>query len=289
MSDFLQLLIAGATTGSIYGLIGLIFTLTYNATKLPNLALGEFVMIGAMLAVLTFSVWKLPMVVAFPFIILAGGACGIVFDRLVTAPMRKAGTPMTSQIMATIAAAIVISGGMAQIAGVRQLGLPAQFQGGVIRMGELSILPQNLAVIVITALIGVGLWLFLSRTRFGLSIVATGYNPTAARLVGIKVSHVFLATFALSAAIAALAGAIVAPIISASAYMGLNIAIKGFIAAVVGGMGRPIFALVGGLVVGICETMMSGYVSSSFNEVITLGLMLAVLMARPTGLLGERT
>lgn len=289
MSDFLQLLIAGATTGSIYGLVGLTFTLTYNATKLPNLALGEFVMIGAMLAVLAFVSWKLPVVLAFPLILLLGGIVGVVFDRLVTAPMRNAGTPLTSQIMATIAAAIVISNGMAQIAGVRQLGLPPQFAGGVIRFGDLSILPQNLAVIVITALIGCGLWLFLSRTRFGLSIVATGYNPTAARLVGINVGHVFLATFALSAAIAALAGAIVAPIVSASAYMGLNIAIKGFIAAVVGGMGRPIFALAGGLVVGICETMMSGYISSAFNEVITLGLMLAVLMARPTGLMGERT
>ena len=289
MSDFLQLLIAGATTGSIYGLVGLTFTLTYNATKLPNLAIGEFVMIGAMLAVLTFASWKLPVLIAFPLIILAGGAVGVIFDRLVTAPMRNAGMPLTSQIMATIAAAIVISNGMAQIAGVRQLGLPPQFTGGVIRVGDLSILPQNLAVIVITFLIGGGLWLFLSRTRFGLSIVATGYNPVAARLVGINVTHVFIATVGLSAAIAALAGAIVAPIVSASAYMGLNIAIKGFIAAVVGGMGRPVFALVGGLVVGVCETMMSGYVSSAFNEVITLGLMLAVLMARPTGLMGERT
>lgn len=289
MSDFLQLLIAGATTGSIYGLVGLTFTLTYNATKLPNLALGEFVMIGAMLAVLTFASWKLPIVLALPLILLLGGVVGVVFDRLITAPMRNSSMPLTSQIMATIAAAIVISNGMAQIAGVRQLGLPPQFSGGVIRFGDLSILPQNLAVIVITVLIGCGLWLFLSRTRFGLGIVATGYNPTAARLVGINVTHVFIATFALSAAIAALAGAIIAPIVSASAYMGLNIAIKGFIAAVVGGMGRPIFALVGGLVVGICETMMSGYVSSAFNEVITLGLMLAVLMARPTGLMGERT
>jgi branched-chain amino acid transport system permease protein len=289
VSDFLQLLIAGATAGAIYGQIGLTFTLTYNATKLPNFAQGEFVMIGAMFAVLFFVHLKLPSAVAFALVITLGAMSGALFDRIIIEPMRREAAPIITQVMATLAAAIVIAGITAQIAGVRQLGMPAQFTGAVIQVGELTVLPQNLAVIGITALECVAVWAFMSRTKFGLSILATGYNPVAAQLIGINVRRVFLATTALSAGLAALAGAMIAPIISASPYMGLNMAIKGFIAAVIGGMGNPVSALIGGLIVGICETLISGYVSSSLNEVMTLGIMLIVLLVRPTGLVGERS
>lgn len=289
MSDFLQLLIAGATTGAIYGQIGLTFTLTYNATKLPNFAQGEFVMIGAMFAVFFFAYLKLPSAVAFALVITLGAMSGALFDRIIIEPMRREGAPVITQVMATLAAAIVIAGVTAQIAGVRQLGMSPQFTGTVIQVGELTVLPQNLAVLGITALECIAVWAFMSRTKFGLSILATGYNPIAAQLIGINVRRVFLATTALSAGLAALAGAMIAPIISASPYMGLNMAIKGFIAAVIGGMGNPVSALVGGLIVGICETLISGYVSSSLNEVMTLGIMLIVLLVRPTGLVGERS
>lgn len=289
MIDFLQLLIAGATTGAIYGQIGLTFTLTYNATKLPNFAQGEFVMIGAMFAVLFFAHLKLPTPIAFALVLTLGGIAGAFFDRIIIEPMRREDAPIITQVTATLAAAIVIAGVTAQIAGVRQLGMSPQFTGSVIQVGELTVLPQNLAVLGITALECIAIWVFMSRTKFGLSILATGYNSVAAQLIGINVRRVFLATTALSAGLAALAGAMIAPIISASPYMGLNMAIKGFIAAVIGGMGNPVSALVGGLIVGICETLISGYVSSSLNEVMTLGIMLIVLLVRPTGLMGERS
>ncbi len=287
MSDFVQLLIAGATTGSIYGLIGLTFTLIYNATKLPNFGQGEFVMLGAMFAVLFFGTLALPGYVAFPLIILCGAIVGALYQQIFVAPMQRSGAPLINQVMATIAAAIIISNLAAIVAGVRQLGIPSQFGNDALRLGEFSILPQSLAVIVVTAVVAIALWLFLTRTTIGMTILATGYNPIAAQLVGIRVSSVMIMTFGLSAAIATLAGALIAPIIAASPYMGINMAVKGFIASIVGGMSNPSFALLGGLVVGVCETLISGYVSSSLNEVITLGLMMTVLLARPNGLFGD--
>lgn len=287
MSDFVQLLIAGATTGSIYGLIGLTFTLIYNATKLPNFGQGEFVMLGAMFAVLFFGALALPGYFAFPLVIMCGAVAGALYQQVFVAPMQRSGAPMINQVMATIAAAIIISNLAAIIAGVRQLGIPGQFGYDALRLGEFSILPQSLAVIVVTAVIAVALWLFLTRTTIGMTILATGYNPTAAQLVGVRVSQVMIMTFSLSAAIATLAGALIAPIIAASAYMGINMAVKGFIAAIVGGMANPSYALLGGLVVGICETLVSGYISSALNEVITLALMMAMLLARPNGLFGD--
>jgi len=288
ISDLFQLLIAGATTGCIYGLIGLTFTLTYNATRLPNFAQGEFVMLGAMFAYLFSVVLKVSSLPTFALVLLMGGLAGVIVDRFVIEPMRRKNAPIINQVMATAAAAIVISGVVAKIAGVRQLGMGPQFTGDVITLDKLTIMPQNLAVIGLTALSSFAVWLFMSRTKFGLSILATGFNPIASQLIGINVNRVFIATTALSAGLAALAGSLIAPIISASPYMGLHMAIKGFIAAVVGGLGNPISALIGGLAVGVCETLMSGYVSSSLNEVITLGFMLIVLMVRPRGLFGER-
>ena len=164
MFDFVQLLIAGTTTGSIYGLIGVTFTLIFNATKLPNFGQGEFVMLGAMFAVFFFGTLALPGYLAFPLIILCGAIVGALFQQIFVAPMRRTGAPLINQVMATIAAAIIISNLVALIAGVRQLGIPSEFGNEAIRLGQFSILPQSLAVIVVTAGVAVVLWLFLTRT-----------------------------------------------------------------------------------------------------------------------------
>lgn len=286
MSDLLQFVFSGLTVGAVYALVALGFTIIYNASDVVNFAQGEFVMLGGMITVFAFEA-GLPLPLAALVAIVATAAIGVALNKLAIEPAR--GAPVVSLIIITIGASIFIRG-VTQIVFDKQLHRFPSFSGDApFRIGGATILPQSLWVIAGAVAVFVGLWLFFTRTLTGRAVLATSNNRLAAQLVGINTGWVMTLSFALSAAIGALAGVLVTPITLTSYDVGIALALKGFAAAMLGGMGNPKGALAGGLLLGLLEALTAGYLSSQYKDAAAFVVILAVLVLMPQGLFGART
>lgn len=286
MSEFLQLLISGLTVGAVYALVALGFTLIYNASDVINFAQGDFVMIGGMGTVFLMAA-GLSLPVAALIAVLGAVIVGLLLHRLAIEPARGA-SPVTL-IMITIGASIFIRGA-AQIVFDKQFHtLPAFTGADPINIAGAAILPQSLWVLAGAVILFVALYVFLTRTLTGKALIATAANRLAARLVGINVRVMLGLAFGLSAAMGALAGILVAPITLTRYDIGLIFALKGFAAAMVGGMGSPQGALVGGLLIGILEAFGAGYISSTYKDAVAFLAILLVLFVMPRGLFGSKS
>jgi branched-chain amino acid transport system permease protein len=286
MSEFLQLVFSGLTVGAVYALVALGFTLIYNASDVINFAQGDFVMIGGMGTVFLAAA-GLSLPVAALLAIIAAVVAGLLLHRLAIEPARGA-SPVTL-IMITIGASIFIKG-VAQLVFDKQFHSLPPFSGAdPISIGGASFLPQSLWVIGGTLAILAALWLFLEKTLLGKALLATAANRLAALLVGINVTVVLALAFAVSAAIGAVAGILVTPITLTRYDVGTLFALKGFAAAMVGGMGHPVGAVVGGFLIGLMEAFGAGYVSSTYKDAVAFLMILVVLFAMPQGLFGRRS
>jgi branched-chain amino acid transport system permease protein len=284
MAELLQFVFSGLTVGATYALVALGFAIIFNASGIINFAQGEFVMIGGMsAAVLTAAAVPLP--VAFGIAVLAGIALGIVLERLAIAPARNA--PVVTLIIITIGASIAIRGAIQIVWGKQFMTVPPFTGDAPLAVGGATILPQSLWVLGITFVIVLALRHFFARTRWGKAMLATSYNRLAAKLVGIDVRFVLLLSFALSALLGALAGVLIAPITLTSFDVGVMIGLKGFAAAMLGGLGNGFGAIAGGLLLGIAEALGAGYVSSAYKDVIAFVAILLVLFFLPAGLFGR--
>ena len=287
MGEFVAALMVGLAMGCIYGLIGLGFTAVYNACTALNFALGDFTLLGAVVAFLCLSYLQLPFVVMLFSVMVAGVLIGLALQRLMVSPLFARKASLLTIILATMAFGMVISG----ITGVASGYLPLQVDpflgyGGWQLMGS-TIVPQNVLIMILTAVTVLAFWLLLRRTRFGLALRATGFNKDAASLAGINTSRMVGYAFIISGIICGIAGAFVAPFGGAHPDMGLPLAIKGFIAAIVGGMGNPYAAVVGGLIIGLISSFVTTYGASADAEVAVFILLLVILVARPHGIFGE--
>lgn len=285
-AEFLQFLFAGITVGAIYALVGLGFSIVYNASQVINFAQGEFVMIGGMT-----TVWLLaggvPMPLAILLAVVAAALVGMLLEKLAIEPAR--GASVVTLIIITIGAAIFLRG-LAQLVWDRNFHSMPPFSGNEpIDIAGATIVPQSLWVLGSTIVIVVALWLFFNRTRFGKAILATSYNADMARLMGINVRFVLLFSFALAATLGAIAGILITPIILTSYQVGILLGLKGFSAAIVGGLGNPMGAIAGGFVVGIAESMTAGYISSDYKDAVAFVIILLVLFFRPQGLFGRKS
>lgn len=286
MPEFMQFLLSGVTVGAVYALVALGFTIIYNASDVVNFAQGEFVMLGGMFTVFAFEA-GLPLPAAALAAIIATAAIGVALNKLAIEPAR--GAPVVSLIIITIGASILIRG-LTQITFDKQLHRFPPFTGDTpIQIAGATILPQSLWVIAGALAVFVGLWLFFTRTLTGRAVLATANNRIAAQLVGINTKYVMTLSFALSAAIGALAGVLVTPITLTGHDIGIALALKGFAAAMLGGMGNPKGALVGGLLLGVIEAMTAGYLSSQYKDAAAFVIILAVLFAMPQGLFGRQS
>lgn len=286
MSEFLQLVFSGLTVGAVYALVALGFTLIYNASDVINFAQGDFVMIGGMGTVFLAAA-GLALPVAALIAIVAAVVVGLLLHRLAIEPARGA-SPVTL-IMITIGASIFIKG-VAQIVFDKQFHSLPPFTGAdPIAIGGANFLPQSLWVIGGALVILTALWLFLDKTLTGKALLATAANRLAALLVGINVTVVLALAFGVSAAIGALAGILITPITLTRYDVGTLYALKGFAAAMVGGMGHPLGAVVGGLLIGLLEVFGAGYVSSTYKDAVAFIAILVVLFAMPHGLFGGRS
>jgi len=284
MAELLQFVFSGLTVGAIYALVALGFTLIYKASDIINFAQGEFVMLGGMLTVFVAHA-GVPLPLAAVIAIVATTAIGLALHRFAIEPARGA-TPV-ALIMITIGASIFLRG-TAQIVFDRRFhSLPPLLGADPIQFGGAAILPQSLVVLATAAVIVVALWLFIDRTIFGKAVIATAANRLAARLVGVDTRRIVAFSFGVSAAIGAIAGVLITPIALTSYDAGTLLALKGFAAAMLGGIGSAPGAVVGGILIGMCEALAAGYLSSNYKDAVAFLIILVVLVAIPQGLFGR--
>jgi branched-chain amino acid transport system permease protein len=284
MAEFLQFFFSGLTVGSVYALVALGFALIYNASNVINFAQGEFVMLGGMSTVFL-ALAGMPLLLAAFVAVVMTTAVGFALHRFAIEPARD-GTPV-SLIMITIGASIFLRGAAQVIFDKRFHSLPPISGSEPLRIGGAAVLPQSLFVLGGATTIVVLLWLFIGRTLLGKAVIATAVNRLAARLVGIDIRRIVGLSFAVSAAIGAVAGVLVTPITLTSYDVGTLLALKGFAAAMLGGFGSALGAVAGGLVLGMLEAFSAGYLSSKYKDAIAFVVLLAVLLAMPRGLLGR--
>jgi branched-chain amino acid transport system permease protein len=284
VSEFLQFLFSGLTVGAVYALVALGFTLIYNASEVVNFAQGEFVMIGGMVTVFVAAA-GVPLAVAAVVAVVVAVVVGLMLHALAIEPAR--GASGVTLIIITIGASIFLRGVAAIVFDKNFHSFPAFAGTEPWRIGGAALLPQSLIVLLGAGAMVVALWLFMTKTLIGKALVATAANRLAARLVGINTSAIVGLAFAVSAAIGAIGGILMTPITLTSYDVGTLLALKGFAAAMLGGMGNPLGAVIGGLLVGLLESFSAGYLSSSYKDAIAFLVILAVLFAMPQGLLGR--
>jgi branched-chain amino acid transport system permease protein len=283
--QWLQFVAGGLTVGAIYALVALGFSIVYNASGAINFAQGEFVMIGGMSAV-TLLATGMPMPLAVLFALVAAVFVGLLLDKLAIEPARHAGT--VTLIIITIGASLFLRG-LAQLVWDKRIhALPAFSGDQPIHVLGATVLPQSLWVLGVAALAVAALSWFFGRTLFGKAMLATSYNPLAARLMGINTRTVLLVSFGLAALLGALGGVLTAPITFTSYDAGVMLGLKGFAAAMLGGLGNFSGAVLGGLLLGVLEGLGAGWVSSAYKDAIAFLIILAVLFFMPGGLLGGR-
>ena len=283
-ADLLQYLISGLTSGSVYAMIALGFILIHNATGIVNFAQGEFVAFGALVAIWCSGDLNLPMPVAVLSAVVVGTALGGVLERAAIRPAR--GASVITLIIITIGASILLRGIAMWIWGPDARAMRYFSGEEPIAVLGATIQTQSLWIMGIVLVTMLALWLLGERTQVGKAMRACAVDREAAQLVGIPASRMVMLSFALSGMLGGLAGAIVAP--PAGQYdMGIVLGLKGFCAAILGGMGNPLGAVVGGLLLGTLESL-GGAVWSPLKDAIAFAIMLVVLLARPRGLLGRR-
>jgi branched-chain amino acid transport system permease protein len=261
------------------------FNIIYNVTDIINFAQGEFVMLGGLIMVFFTVTAKLPLPLAFVLTIAAVTAVGALMERFTINPLKNAS--VLTMIIVTIAVSILFKGIAMFVWGKDPYIFPPFSGSKPLFIYGAAIQTQTLWVLLMTAVMVVLMTIFFKKTRYGKAMLACADNPEAARLVGIKVNTMILISFALSAAIGAVAGAVITPISLMEYDRGALLALKGFGAAVLGGLGSFYGAVVAGVLLGIIESMCAGLVSSGYKDAVALILLLLVLYVRPSGLFGN--
>ena len=277
----MQLIVSGLSQGCVYGLIALGFVLIYKATEMVNFAQGDLMMLGAFLAYTFTSLLALPFALAVLATLASMAALGALTERLLVRPM--IGEPHFSVLMLSIGLGFILRALAGAIWGYEPRGLATPYSGGVLDVFGLKLGYENLAIVLGTALLCGLLYLFFRFSRIGIAMQAASQNQLAAFYVGIPVKRVYSLVWAISAAIAAVAGILVAPVALIDPVMGF-VGIKAFAAAIVGGFGSLPGALVGGLLIGLVEQFAGLYLPPGFSETSAYVILLLMLMVRPEGI-----
>jgi branched-chain amino acid transport system permease protein len=285
--QFLQLVIGGVAQGCIYGLIALGFVLIYKATETVSFAQGELMMLGAFAGLALITFFQFPFWLSVIAAIGAMAVFGILVERVVIRPIL--GQPAFSIVMLTIGIGYVGRGVITMIPGIgtETHTLPVPYKDQVWQAGGLIFNAEQLVVIAATALLCVILYAVFRYSKVGVAMQAASQNQLAAYYMGIPVKTLNGLVWGLAASVAAIAGLLLAPITFVHANMGF-IGLKAFPAAVVGGFGSLPGAIVGGLVIGIVESLSGFYLPEGFKDVAAYVVVLLMLMVKPNGLFGEK-
>lgn len=283
----LQLTISGISLGCIYALIALGFVLIYKATETVNFAQGELMMLGAFSGLVLMKMVGLPFWAAALIAVVGMGGFGFLVERIAIRPIL--GQPQFTVVMLTIGLGYVLRGLITMIPGIGSdtNTLEVPYKGVVWNMSGLVLSAEQLAIILITAVLCLGLYLMFRYSKIGIAMQAASQNQIAAYYMGIPVKRLNGLVWGLSAAVAALAGLLLAPITFVHANMGY-IGLKAFPAAVVGGFGSLPGAIVGGLLIGIVESLSGFYLPDGFKDTAAYVVVLIMLVVKPNGLFGEK-
>jgi branched-chain amino acid transport system permease protein len=281
-----QSIASGVAIGCVYGLIGIGFCVIYNASGIVNFAQGSFVMLGGMVTYVGLTRYGLSLPVAAVVAIASVALLGVVLERLVVRPLWDRKSTMFVMILATLAAQIVIERLTLLTAGDQPRTLPMFTDFPPIHVAGIALSYQFLWIVGCSVLVIVGLAWFFASTKTGKAMRACSINGEAAALQGIPVSRMLALSFALSAALGAFAGVLVTPTQYTAFNIGVPFAISGFIAAIVGGFGRPLGALIGGILLGVGQSLAVVLLGAAFKNVAALSILLLFLFIRPTGVLG---
>lgn len=286
MDVFLQQVLNGLTLGGIYGLVALGLTLVYGILHVPNFAHGGFYMIGAFVAFQAMVAWSWGYWAAMLVAAVAVAVLGIVSERLIFHPLRKA-SPLHPKI-ASIGLLLFLEAGAQALWGADFQRMPTPYTS-IVEMGGITAPAQRLLIIGAAFALMVALHLFLTRTITGATIIAMAQNREGASMVGIDANRVSMLTFAISGVLAAVAATLYAPINLVYPAMGHLVITKAFVIIILGGMGSIPGAVLGGLIIGFAESFGAYYISTDYKDIIAFVLLVVILSLRPQGLFAKRS
>ena len=281
-----QTVLNGLSVGCIYGLIGIGFCVIYNASGIVNFAQGAFVMLGGMLTYILLS-WKVPFILAAFLATMVVALVGVIIERIVVRPLWDRKATMFVMILATLAVQIVIERATLIIVGDQPKSIAVFTDLPPMRLLGVALSYQTLWIFGTSLILIVSLATFFKKSLVGRAMRACAINREAAALQGINVSQMLALSFALSAALGAIAGILVTPTQFTAFNVGTPFAISGFIAAIVGGFGRPFGAFLGGLTLGLAQALAVFSLGSGLKNVAALSVLLIFLFLRPSGILGS--
>lgn len=282
----LQVIISGITTGCIYAIVGLGIAVVYNVTRIFDVSQGQYVMLGAMLVAL-FRIYNFPMSLSIALALVIPLIAGLLIWRILFyGPSQR--YPALTLIMITFGVALLIEGIAFITLGTDIRVTPYYIKIAPIRISGATMSPQAPIIYGTILLMVFGLSLLFGRTMLGKGLRACHEQPLAARLVGVKPRHMMYFSFILAVLLMAIGGIVMVPLTAASYSMGMNLVIKGFLASIVGGISRFQGVIVGGLALGLLESVAAGFISSSYASIIALSIFVVILLFRPSGFLGTR-
>ena len=284
--QLVQQLINGISLGSIYALIALGYTMVYGIIKLINFAHGDIYMVGAYVAFFATTYLKLSFFPALLLAMIVAAIVGVVIERLAYRPLRYA--PRIAVLITAIGVSLLLEYGGILLVSPQPRTFPAIFQAEVYTFGNIVVNSQQILILAVALSLMVILTYVVQRTKIGKAMRAVSFDTDAARLMGIDVDRVISITFAIGSALAAAAGMLVGVYYnSIDPLMGIMPGLKAFVAAVLGGIGVIPGAMVGGILMGIIEALVSGFISSTFRDAAAFAILIIILLFKPSGLLGK--
>ena len=284
--QFCQQLINGISLGSIYALIALGYTMIYGIIKLINFAHGDIYMLGAYIGFFATTYLGLPFIPAILLAMLGAAVAGIIIERIAYRPMRAA--PRIAILITAIGVSLFLEYAMILLVTPQPRTFPAVFPATVYHFGPLVVNSQQIVILASAVILMAVLSYIVNQTKAGKAMRAVSFDADAARLMGIDIDRVISMTFALGSALAAAGGVLVGVYYnSIDPLMGMMPGIKAFVAAVLGGIGIIPGAMMGGLILGIVEAMVSGFFSSTLRDAAAFGILILILLYKPAGLLGK--
>jgi branched-chain amino acid transport system permease protein len=280
----LEILIFGAVTSAIYAMLAVGFTLIFGVARILNLAHGSFYALGAYGAYVLTTIFKVPLLVAAPLVVIGVALFGMVVERVLIRPMR---TSQLAVLMISLAVALVVEQALFLVFGSEYRNVPS-FSDQKYVIGGVDVAGQRLLTLLV-AVVSIGcLYLFIQKTRLGSAILAISQDPEAAQYMGIPSDRIFGVVMALSAGLAALAGIMAGPFLSVQPSMHLLPIVKAFAIVVVGGLGSIPGSIVAALMLGYAETLVAYGISTSWTEIVSVAATLLMLVLRPAGFFGKR-
>lgn len=284
--QLIQQLINGVSLGSIYALIALGYTMIYGIIKLINFAHGDIYMVGAYVAFFATTYLKLSFLPAMLVTMVVAAIVGGIIERLAYRPLRYA--PRIAILITAIGVSLLLEYTGILLVSPQPRTFPPIFQAQIYNFGNIVVNSQQVLILVVSLVLMVILTYIVQRTKIGKAMRAVSFDTDAARLMGIDVDHVISITFAIGSALAAAAGMLVGIYYnSIDPLMGIMPGLKAFVAAVLGGIGIIPGAMLGGVLLGIIEALVSGFISSTFRDAAAFAILIIILLFKPSGLLGK--